>query len=372
VKKWWRVGAVVAVGAAAAIVVAGTSSATTTSSGWKTVYYVPTPTNGGGEQVSGLVATSSTAAWATGESLATATLNGSDYSPFYRWKGTSWQPTATSGTLHGYEFSPIASSSASNALALGYQLSGELSHYDVTAHWNGTSWTIYHVAPPTADALVTFSATDAWAAGNGHVYQWNGKSWRTYTVAGDISQLIGFGTNNIWGIGSTTSQGSAEIVRWNGSTWKTWQTLAAAPKGDTTGFTSVAEDTSKNVWLAGSASNSASYVYHWNGSTLSKVALPSGVASGLRSIANDGRGGFWGTRWTVSAVGGGSVSSVEFVHYSGGRWTSAGLPGISGIRGSGVPEVIENIPGTTSMWAIVDYVANSDGASRSVIIRYTS
>lgn len=369
-KKRWRVGAVAAAGVATVIAVAGASSATTTASGWKTVYYVPTPSNSGGEQVSELVATSSTAAWATGESFATQTLDGSDYSPFYRWKGASWQPTATSGSLHGYEFGPIASSSASNAIALGYQLSGELSQFDVTAHWNGTSWTIYHVAPPTADAIITFSATDAWAAGDGHAYQWTGTSWRTYTVPGDISQLIGFSSNNIWGIGSTTSQGDAEIVRWNGSAWKSWQTLAPAPKDDTTGFTAVAKDTSKDVWLAGSTSASASYVYHWNGSTLSKVSLPSSVASGLRSIANDGSGGFWGTRWTVSR---GSVTGVEFVRYSGGRWTYAGLPGISGSHsGSALPEVIENMPGTTSMWAIVDYTASSNGASRSVIVRYTS
>jgi hypothetical protein len=206
----------------------------------------PHPGGTGGSTLNAVAAVSSANAWAAGEYW-----NGTDDKTLIEhWNGRSWKlvPSPNPGTAAGLdEFSGIAASSRSSALAVGdYYATYTTQHKTLAERWNGRSWK--SVASPNPDAsgtynvlsaVTTTSSTSAWAVGaylaGGNnrplIEHWNGKSWHQVGSPFPASATRGL----LVGVAAVTTSGRAWAVgyyhvspgttltlidHWNGRSWQ--------------------------------------------------------------------------------------------------------------------------------------------------------
>ena len=98
-----------------------------------------------GSQLAGVAATSSSSAWAVGESIKGVAPDVSQ-TLIARWNGTTWaqapspNPGGTGSGSANFLFS-VTATSPSNAWAVGaYATSPNANDHTLVAHWNGTAW----------------------------------------------------------------------------------------------------------------------------------------------------------------------------------------------------------------------------------------
>jgi len=99
---------------------------------------VPSPTLGGGTNLSGVAALSARSAWAVG---LTGSGDGPTRTLALRWNGASWAkvPSPSPGASGG--LSGVAATSARGAWAVGFTSNRTRSRFEtLILHWNGTAW----------------------------------------------------------------------------------------------------------------------------------------------------------------------------------------------------------------------------------------
>jgi hypothetical protein len=117
------------------------------------------------------------------------------------WNGVQWRSIPPSNSFFASRFSGVASVSANDVWAVGYQRPSQSSQVPQTLveQWNGTKWSVIHspnrdpkdsyLSPNWLFSVVARSASDAWAVGYWTYYpgsgtvrslfeHWNGKHWR--------------------------------------------------------------------------------------------------------------------------------------------------------------------------------------------------
>ena len=196
--------------------------------------------------------------------------------------------------------------------------SGNGNPQTLVEHWDGTSWAIGSGAVPVGTtASILWSVTcvnisDCWAAGGQEedgstsptplAEHWDGGSWTvvpTPIASGFLFSLTCVSSSNCWGAGTTVdSSGGGNnplngfMIHWDGTTWTQ---VPTAPSGQTYDqFNSVTCASSSDCWTVGFAGPTQSqsgflpnvepYVpgasalaEHWDGSTWSVAASPSGA-----------------------------------------------------------------------------------------------
>jgi hypothetical protein len=320
------------------------------SIGWRITDALPS-----GVQVSSVVATSRSSAWAVGCCSNRSAKNGIR---LWHWNGARWLAVSVPpGLGRQARSTTIAASPDGSAWVFGVA-GGTSDEQPFVLHWTGRDWAATDSG--TWDAGYTAAATapnahDAWSFGwddggppvNAH---FNGTTWSAARLPMAVQQASALSASNIWAVGAaSTAPETAAVMRWNGTSWNAVRLpVLQLPPGDVLGqlnqVSAVAPD---SVWVAaelrsGSIENlySGVLLLHWNGSGWQQLALPRGLITGQFdgvSMSPDGSGGLWLT----TVPWGGSKEVV--LHYSDGQWRRAAAPpGLSSVAW---------IPGTASVWA---------------------
>lgn len=166
----------------------------------------------------------------------------------------------------------------------------------VTAHWNGTRWTLLPQAPMTDPAntlgvlggVAALSPTNAWAVG-----------------AADEPALSGYYSGGL-------------IEHWNGVSWSVVPNpLSAQP----TFLDAVTAISPTDIWAVGttfdlSVDADVPVAEHYDGTSWQQAQLPSGQVAELHAVSATGPNDVW-------AVGQGLSSPVTPIieHYDGTRWS---------------------------------------------------
>ncbi|HTZ94134.1 MAG TPA: hypothetical protein VMB74_17220 [Streptosporangiaceae bacterium] len=257
---------------------------------------------------------------------------------------------------------------------------------------NGSKWTIGRLPGGSAsagaliqiDAVKVFSSTNVWALGERDVFSstqevtaayaahYNGRKWSRVSApgTGGITAVAAASSSTIWAVESTQSnEGLAMpaaarpvvtraraaaaaatppvVLQWTASTG--WQQAADQPSLATSDqLTSVVAEPDGDVWLGGSADNSAKgtspLTAEWNGTSWSVSDLPGKATSAdlqLLTMAPDGTGGIWALALN------GSTGAERIWQLHGATWSQA-KPAFG--KRAWVLTALALVPGTHSVW----------------------
>ncbi len=269
-------------------------------SAWKTA---ASPDPGGpshDNDLSGVVATSASAAWAVG-----GYVSGTAFKTLIlRWNGTAWKQVASQnpgGSSHDNVLAAVAATSSGNAWAVGAYSDGTADQ-TLILHWNGTAWKKVASPDPGGTARNNFlngvtatSAGNAWAVGryfNGTAYRtlilhWNGTAWKQVASpnAGSpadnqvLASVTATSAGNGWAVGSYNIGAIAQtlILHWNGTAWK--KVASPDPGGPSHShfLFGVAATSAGNAWAVGGYVKTGpeqTLILHWNGTAWKAVASP--------------------------------------------------------------------------------------------------
>ena len=202
---------------------------------------VPSPNAGGtgvNNQLNGIAALSSSAAWAVGASGSSALIE--------QWNGSTWSVvTPPSVSASTSSLAAVAALSPDDVVVVGTQQLDTGVSQTLIEQWNGSVWSV--VSSPNAGistniltSVSALSASDIWVGGyynaggsaTSPVYQalaehWNGTAWSvvaTPSLSNDTNIFLGIAAvsaNNVWAVGLLqSSQDHTLAEHWNGSTWQ--------------------------------------------------------------------------------------------------------------------------------------------------------
>jgi hypothetical protein len=207
--------------------------------------------------------------------------HGTSTSLVAHWNGTSWQQVATSPA---FSFRGVASFSASNASAVGYDRTSSGQLKPAAFHWNGSGWALAAALPSPSGVspsqvvvagLSADSVADVWAIGayqysSGPIilsrnlaWHWNGTRWTVMAIPSPginnagTSGVVGaatIGPANVWAVGftGTTSNNQASVsVHWNGTRWTHVASPNPGGSNNTTALLGVDAAGPSNVWAVG-------------------------------------------------------------------------------------------------------------------------
>jgi hypothetical protein len=298
----------------------------------------PSPSPGGTSSADALQAVSAVSksdAWAVGwygtpTGYNTTTLH---------WNGSTWSvvPSPNPGAwnfLYG-----VVARSSTNAWAVGYYLDASSNYQTMALHWNGTTWT--QVSSPSVGGTSTelwgvsaVSASDIWAVGasgtstsSTFTMHWDGFVWTQVSSPspGDspvLSAVSAGATGNVWAVGNTfgTTSQQTLIEHWDGHAWT--QVPSPNPAGPSMAnvLTGTAAVSGSNAWAVGYAGG-ATMVLKWNGSSWSPVSAPSPGPnySRLNAVSADSSSDAWAAGTNVSRRKGFDL----LLHWDGATWTQA-------------------------------------------------
>jgi len=212
---------------------------------------VPSPNVGQDiNELNGVVALSTTDAWAVGEHLS-ATSSTPSQTLIEHWNGTSWSivPSPNPSTLNGNRLTAIAAVSTKDIWAVGsYQPdSGGLRDATLAEHWDGTSWSVVPSPNPGSFddlfmGVAVDSPTSIWAVGTSTgdvgsipstlIEHWNGSTWSVVASPNPgssfnaLSAVVSLSPTNAWAVGYFLQGNASEqtlTLQWNGTDWTTVQ-----------------------------------------------------------------------------------------------------------------------------------------------------
>ena len=247
-------------------------------SAWKKV---ASPDPGGpshDNELSGVAATSASAAWAVG-----GYVSGTAFKTLIlRWNGAAWKQVASQnpgGSSHDNVLAAVAATSSGNARAVGAYSDGTADQ-TLILHWNGTAWK--KVASPNAGSpadnqvlasVTATSAGNAWAVGSYNIgaiaqtliLHWNGTAWKKVASpdpGGPSHSHFLFGVaatsaGNAWAVGGYVKTGPEQtlILHWNGTAWKAVPSPEPGGPAQFNDLAGVAATSARNAWAVGVYSN---------------------------------------------------------------------------------------------------------------------
>jgi hypothetical protein len=298
---------------------------------------------------------------------------------------------------------------------------------EVTAHWDGSQWTVVPGSgAPAAEltAVAAVSTNDVWAVGDSYVgvhqtliEHWDGSSWTRVpspNVNGSgVNTLFGITARtatDIWAVGYTTppptSRAQTLILHWDGQVWS----IVASPNVGTGSnyLRAISARAADDVWAAGfyqsvGSQTGSVLVEHWDGTawTVSPTPLFNNQDAELHEIAGVAPNNAWavgyvypqtlilhwdGLVWqqvpapsppnlasltgltvvapdNVWAVGGSNPAQPIIEHWDGVSWTLEASPVIRG----NLAQI--GAAGATELWAVGNYF---DGTySQPLVEHYT-
>lgn len=316
---------------------------------------VPSP-NASGRRTSSflnaIAATSSSNAWAVGES------NVKNLSTLIeQWNGKSWKlvPSPTPNPKRDFSFlEDVAARTRTDAWAVGFVIVGPGSNSrTLIEHWNGTSW--QQVPSPSITnghgdqvqnglgGVTVISPANAWAVGDyiigsdppqTLIEHWNGKKWSivpspdpdgTASPAslGDIAAISRTDMFAVGALGDVFAPTQTLIARWNGATWQTVPSPFADTATESLG--GVAAVSATDAWAVGAydtqtTAANLTLIVRWNGKKWHTVRAPfphGAIDDSLGAVATVGAK----SAWAVGSVSFASSAQPLVLRWNGTKWT---------------------------------------------------
>src|SRR5262249_52049070 len=254
------------------------------------------------------------------------------------WNGTAWSAAPTPDIFRTDEkLNAVSAAAANDVWAVGSKQQTGFAHTDpLTAHWDGTSWSIV----PTPDVR-----------------------------GGSKSSLFGvahLGGGNAWAVGRSETARTL-IEHWGGSAWSIVPAPdPVVPAGMTltsSSLSAISARSANDIWAVGSfsaakgtQSNSFTLTMHWNGSAWKIVPSPNpGTPSAINGVRRPGSAvvvisppGAWAVGTRHGTVPGFMAPDKRLARHRRGR---AGSPTARPTQGGGGPLGAGPASSPTSVWA---------------------
>lgn len=379
------------------------------------------PEPGRASILEGIFCTSRTGCWAVGEYSRTP---GIGLNQVLHWNGSAWKRVAApspAGTASGDTslLERVRCTSVRDCWAVGLIQRSTGAILGQALHWNGTKWSAVPTPQPggtLSDDVNTLidiacpSSASCWAAGAygtrgsspvilNQVLHWNGKKWALVrtpdpagTTAGDTNGLDAIrcaSAASCLAVGSYGTVGSPfsqrnEALKWNGSTWSRLDVPSpgGTGDGDFSQLFSLACSSSASCWAVGSygtvtqARTSLNQVLHWNGLAWAQVSAPDpdgttgGASQELVSVACSSATSCWAVGDYGTSNGGTAVILNQALKWDGGTWSRVDTPQ----PGGAAPGDMNRLTGASctssaSCWA-VGMAAMSGGSDVNQALRW--
>jgi hypothetical protein len=280
-KKW------LAVGALASAMVTIAASPSLAAGGWS----VTTVSAGSGNNVTlnAAFARTNTDAWAVGAQFAPAGAT-PPAPPTFHWNGTGWSYVPTPALGVNAALYSVSASSATDAWAVGSEISSYSSRTTLLERWNGTAWTVDTADAVSSrrailDSVLDLSASNAYAIGTGPAgtlfEHWDGGKWSQLALPDTGFRPSPYGESisasspsDIWVVGTSfsasTGQTVAEALHYNGIAWAV--VPMAQPAAGTPAITTVTAISPTDAWAVGL--NGTPLTENWNGKAWTIVPSP--------------------------------------------------------------------------------------------------
>jgi hypothetical protein len=305
---------------------------------------VASPNSTANDGLGAVAVVSPSSVWAAGTAYGTSS-NSTGLIEHYN--GSAWSISATpalSGARYTY-LTGLAADSASDAWAVGFELTSRSHTSPVAVHYNGTSWSIAALPQPLQmsglGAVAAVSASNVWAVGDDSsttatgpplIEHYDGTAWSVtstpVTTAGSLNSVAAVSASNVWAVGHQAGTGLA--MHYDGTGWT--QVTLPAPAGGSWDLTGVSASSASDVWAVGyvnSADGLSSHgiAEHFNGSTWSVTQLPdlgSSYAFNTPSAVDDiAPGNVWAAG--ISATSNQQTAPLV-EHFNGTSWQVAAAP----------------------------------------------
>jgi hypothetical protein len=295
------------------------------------------------------------------------------------WNGTAWSPAPTPDIFRTDEkLNAVSAAAANDVWAVGSKQMTGFAHTDpLTAHWDGTSWSIV----PTPDVrggsksslfgVANLGGGNAWAVGRSEtartlIEHWDGSAWSIVAApnpvvpagmtltSSSLSAISARSANDIWAVGSfsaakgTQSNSFTLTMHWNGSAWLIVPSpnpgTPSAINGVRQTLSGVVEISPTDAWAVGNTFDTVSGSFapdkpiamHWNGTAWSLTTVPNQGGGGqLAAVTASSPTSVWAA---------GAADGTSVLHWNGTSWTPETIPsgpggprimtGISAVRGS--------------------------------------
>jgi hypothetical protein len=302
------------------------------------------------------------------------------------WNGSAWSQVRTPNVVRFDEkLLAVSPAAADDVWAVGSTNKTGFAHTDpLTAHWNGTSWSIVATPTTTGSAksilagVANLGGANAWAVGRSHansalIEHWDGSAWAVVphpnpvapagsTLSGSTLTAVSARTaTDIWAVGSYSVTTGVVVdtftltMHWDGSAWTILPSPNPATRSSVNGarqtLNGVVEISPTDVWAVGNTIDTVSGSFtpdkpialHWNGIAWSVATVPALTAQGLLAsvTANSST-----EVWVAGRVG----NNTLILHWNGRSWTQESSP--NGPDGQTLLNGISAVPGTaTEVWA---------------------
>lgn len=212
------------------------------------------------------------------------------------WNGSRW--SRVSIDVHASaELAGVTATSRTDAWAVGDLTTRSGTVKTLTLHWNGSKWVRKHSPSPRGSAQLTAVSQPSragrlWAAGHyqtprgtrGLFMYWSVRHFKWVrtgtTPLRDEALLTGIATAahaRPLAVGYSANRATTLAYRWTGSKWERRHTPNPG-EGYNDPLAAVAQTSSSDAWAVGTqstATSSATFILHWNGSKWRKVHSPS-------------------------------------------------------------------------------------------------
>lgn len=342
------------------------------------------------ETLSGVAATSASNAWAVGQH------------GVLHWNGRTWSRQASPAPRRG-ALSAVAASSRSNAWTVGYSYPhGSSTTTTLVLHYNGRAWRRQPTPNGTGrgsnqlNAVATTSPSNAWAVGEyfpgaqrsrALILHWNGRAWRRQAIPNPregivtLSGVTATSRSNAWAVGSAGSARRARtlVLHWNGRAWR----REAAPDGGAplNVLAGVTSTSPSDAWTVGDSSypfpqrafqTTHTLILHWDGRTWHRQASPDGGATfnELNGVATASPSNAWAVGDYYTGANRQSLLGTPrplILHWDGTSWQrqASPHPGSS----SATLAAVTTIP-RAGVWGVGSYPLRR--TSQSLILRCCS
>jgi hypothetical protein len=279
----------------------------------------------------------------------------------------------------------VSAGSAASAWAVGYR-GGAGTFRTFIQRWDGARWAVVRSPSPSRFDNVLFgvdarSAADAWAVGydsagayhRALIEHWDGTAWRVVPTprAGpsdsDLWGVTALSATNAWAVGNENTGAfrfRPLVEHWNGTTWTRVRVPSPRLAGTGASLFGIAATSPRNIWAVGGYDTGTRFqplIEHFNGAHWALIPAPTRGSAQLSRISLQAAG----NGWAVGIRGAVPHSQALIEHWDGHRWTAARSPVIPG---SGLADVLALSPHLA--WAVGSY-SPRPGVNRTLIERWT-
>jgi hypothetical protein len=280
-------------------------------------------------QISGVATTSPSNAWAVGYS---GIYSETEKTLLLRWNGSRWTQVKTPKPVSG-ELDGVYATSADNVWAVGYTSAPDGDSQALVLHWDGKRWS--RSAPAVLGYLTAVASfgNKVWAVGETYgpslAMHLTGSRWYVVPTPGpalaELLCVVVTGPSTAWAggqIGDDANPSANLLLRWNGSVWKS---VPSPMQGADRGVFGLAAGPSGTLLAVGNyvspkTGNSTPLSMVWNGKTWRAVSVP-GAVSGLGNVGSSPGG----TAWAV----GNASNGTGMLRWTGKAWSEVKSPQVA-------------------------------------------